>query len=339
VENAQALVKTGLAARGYQTVTIDDCWMARDRDARGNLQPDPGRFPRGMQAVADAVHALGLKFGIYEDAGYMTCGKFAGSGRPDGGGKDHFLADARLFAAWGVDYLKLDGCNLFVQKGESKRHAYDVAYRAQRDALRQVHRPIVFSESAPAYFQGEPEWYDVLSSVRGYGQLWREGDDIGNYDAHDPNRPRFDSVLWNYSYNLPLGRFQKPNNWNDADFIIGGDAGMSAVESRSQLALWSMMASPLILSSDVATLSSESVKILGNSDVIAVDQDPLGRPANLLRRDAAMDVLIKPLQSGAYALAVFNHGDTPITADLRPSDEGRCASGLISVSCHMYIVL
>lgn len=197
VENAQALVKTGLAARGYQTVTIDDCWMARDRDARGNLQPDPGRFPQGMQAVADAVHALGLKFGIYEDAGYMTCGKFAGSGRPDGGGKDHFLADARLFASWGVDYLKLDGCNLFVQKGESKRHAYDVAYRAQRDALRQVHRPIVFSESAPAYFQGEPEWYDVLSSVRGYGQLWREGDDIGNYDAHDPNRPRFDSVLWN----------------------------------------------------------------------------------------------------------------------------------------------
>jgi alpha-galactosidase len=323
VENAQALVKTGLAARGYDTVTIDDCWMTKDRDAQGNLQADPQRFPQGMRPVADAVHALGLKFGIYEDAGYTTCGKFAGSGMPHGGGKDHFLADARLFASWGVDYLKLDGCNLFVPKGQSENQAYEVAYRAQRDALRQVDRPIVFSESAPAYFQGKPQWYDVLTWVRGYGQLWREGDDIGNYDAKDPNHPRFDSVLWNYSYHLPIGRFQTPNNWNDADFIIGGDAGMSAAETRSQLALWSMMASPLILSSDVARLSPESLKILGNKDVIAVDQDTLGRQATLLRRGAGMDVLIKPLSSSAaYAVAVFNHGDTPAAVDLRPADLG-----------------
>jgi alpha-galactosidase len=322
LENAQALVKTGLAARGYDTVTVDDCWMRRDRDAQGNLQANPQRFPRGMRAVADAVHALGLKFGIYEDAGSLTCGRFAGSGTPKGGGKDHFLADAKLFASWGVDYLKLDGCNLYVPKGQTMNQAYEVAYKAQRDALRQVDRPIVFSESAPAYFVGDPDWYDVLSWVRSYGQLWREGDDIGNYDTKDPNHPRFDSVLWNYSYHLPIGRFQKPNNWNDADFIIGGDPGLSTAETRSQLGLWSMMASPLILSSDVASLSPQSLSILGNKDVIAVDQDALGRQANLLRRSAALDVLIKPLSSGAYAVAAFNHGGTPATADLHPADLG-----------------
>jgi alpha-galactosidase len=322
VENAQALVKTGLAARGYNTVTIDDCWMSKDRDAQGNLQADPQRFPQGMRPVADAIHALGLKFGIYEDSGSMTCGKFAGSGTPDGGGKDHFLADAKLFASWGVSYLKLDGCNLYVPKGQTMNRAYELAYRAQRDALRQVDRPIVFSESAPAYFVGDPDWYDVLSWVRGYGQLWREGDDIDNYHAQDPNRPRFDSVLWNYSYHLPLGRFQKPGNWNDADFIIGGDSGLSAAETRSQLALWSMMAAPLILSSDVAKLSPESLKILGNKDVIAVDQDPLGKEANLLRRSAELDVLIKPLSSGAFAVAVFNHGNKLVTVQLHPTDLG-----------------
>jgi alpha-galactosidase len=322
VENAQALVKTGLAARGYDTVTIDDCWMAKDRDAQGNLQVDPQRFPQGIRPVADTVHALGLKFGIYEDAGYLTCGKFAGSGTPNGGGKDHFLADARLFASWGVDYLKLDGCNLYVPKGQTMNQAYEVAYKAERDALRRVDRPIVFSESAPAYFVGDPDWYDVLRWVRGYGQLWREGDDIGNYDARDPNRPRFDSVLWNYSYHLPIGRFQKPNNWNDADFIIGGDPGLSVAETRSQVALWSMMASPLILSSDVAKLSPEFVTLLGNKEVIAIDQDRLGKQANLLRRSAGFDVLIKPLSSGAYAVAVFNHGDNQISLDLRPADLG-----------------
>jgi alpha-galactosidase len=329
VENAQALVKTGLAAAGYNTVTIDDCWMRKDRDAQGNLQADPQRFPQGVKPVADAVHALGLNFGIYEDAGSTTCGKFAGSGVPQGGGKDHFLADAKLFASWGVDYLKLDGCNLFIPKGQTMNQAYEVAYKAERDALRQVDRRIVFSESAPAYFVGDPDWYDVLSWVRSYGQLWREGDDIANYSTKDPNHPRFDSVLWNYSYHLPIGRFQKPNNWNDADFIIAGDPGLSTAESRSQLALWSMMSSPLILSSDVASLSPESLSILRNKDVIAVDQDVLGRQANLLRRSAALDVLIKPLSSGAYAVAAFNHSGTPATLELRPADLGFSGAGCI----------
>jgi len=320
--NARALVKAGLAARGYDTVTIDDCWMQKERDDHGNLQADPQRFPEGIKPVADAVHALGLKFGIYEDAGYLTCGKFAGSGEPDGGGKDHFVEDAKLFASWGVDYLKLDGCNLYVPKGESSEAVYRKAYAAQSAALKTVSRPIVFSESAPAYFQGTPEWYDVLSWVRGYGQLWREGDDIANFHAKDPDKPRFDSVLWNYAYNLPLGRFQRPGNWNDADFIIGGDAGMSLAETRSQLALWSMMSAPLILSSNVDKLSADALEVLGNKAVIAIDQDALGRMATLVRRSAKMDLLLKPLSGGDYAIAVLNRGTGSLHAEVRPVDLG-----------------
>src|SRR5579883_2239241 len=196
--NARALVRSGLAARGYDVVTIDDCWMLKSRDARGNLQADPRRFPDGMRAVAAAVHALGLKFGIYEDAGYATCGGFAGSGGAQGSGEGHFLADARLFASWGVDYLKLDGCNIRTTQGQSKDAAYEAAYRAESSALKRVGRPVVFSESAPAYFQGTPDWYDVLGWVRRYGQLWREGTDIEVYDRKQPKRSRFGSVMWNY---------------------------------------------------------------------------------------------------------------------------------------------
>ena len=331
LNNAKELIKSGLAAHGYNTVTIDDCWMQRDRDAKGNLQVDPQRFPQGMKAVAQAIHGMGLKFGIYEDAGYETCGKFAGSGVPDGGGNDRFLQDARLFASWGVDYLKLDGCNVYVPSGGTQAEAYRNAYAAEHKALKAVGRPIVFSESAPAYFQGTPDWYDVLSWVRDYGQLWREGTDVATFDPSNPDKPRFHSVLWNYSYNLPLGRFQKPGNWNDADFIIGGDAGTTAPETRSQLALWSMMSAPLILSSDLEKLSPEAISILSNKAVLAVDQDPLGRLATLVRRNPTMDILFKKLSGGSYAVAVLNRGASAMQVDLHPSDLG--FSG--STGCHL----
>lgn len=324
--NAHALVDRGLAAAGYNTVTIDDCWMQKDRDASGNLQADPQRFPQGIESVVQSVHSLGLKFGIYEDAGYSTCAGFAGSGQPKGGGHAHFLQDARLFASWGVDYLKLDGCNVFVPHGASQAAAYRQAYAQQSVALRALSRPIVFSESAPAYFHGSPAWYDVLTWVRGYGQLWREGSDIATFDANDPAHPRFNSVLWNYAYNLPLGRFQKPGNWNDPDFIIGGDPGMSLAESRSQLALWSMMSAPLILSSDLRRLSPQAIRILSNKAVIRVDQDPLGRMANLVRRSPAVDVLLKELSNGDYAVAVLNLGDASVPVKLRPVDLGFLAN-------------
>jgi alpha-galactosidase len=319
LENAQALVATGLAARGYDTVIVDDCWMQKERDDQGNLQPDPGRFPQGIAPVAQAIHHLHLRFGVYESAGYLTCDGFAGSGAAPGGA-DHFLQDARLFATWGVDYLKLDGCNVYVPEGVSGIEAYRQAYATESAALKTAGRPVVFSESAPAYFEDMPEWYDVLSWVGLYGQLWREGTDIANYSAEAPESPRFDAVLWNYAYNL--GRFQKPGNWNDPDFIIGGDGGMTLAETRSQLALWAMMSAPLILSLNVAELSPQAIAILGNEEVIDVDQDAWGRMATLVRRSPTTDILFKPLAGGDYALAVLNHGPATIEVDLSPADLG-----------------
>jgi alpha-galactosidase len=326
--NANALVKTGLAARGYDTVTIDDCWMQKDRDSHGDLQVDVQRFPQGIKHVSEAIHALGLKFGIYEDAGYETCDGLAGSGEPNGGGKDYFVQDARLFASWGVDYLKLDGCRVYVPAGETRASTYRKAYAAQSAALKTTGRPIVFSESAPAYFIGTPDWYEVLTWVRDYGQLWREGSDIANFNPKQPDAPRFNSVLWNYAYNLPLGRFQKPRNWNDPDFIIGGDSGMSLAETRSQLTLWSMMSAPLILSSDVDKLAPEAVTIIGNKAIIAIDQDALGHMATLVRRSPVMDVLLKPLSNGDYAIAVLNRDTASIRVELHPVDFGFAASAV-----------
>jgi alpha-galactosidase len=269
---------------------------------------------------------MGLKFGIYEDAGSTTCGGYAGSGWPKGGGpddgSDHFAQDARLFASWGVDYLKLDGCNVYVRDPRDNLEAYRKAYESEQAALKSVGRPIVFSESAPAYFEFSPQWYDVLTWVRGYGQLWREGDDMANYDAKAPDTPRFNSVLSNYAYNLPLGRFQKPGNWNDADFIIGGDSGLTLAETRSQMALWAMMSAPLILSSDVGKLSPDAIAILGNARVIAIDQDPLGKDATLVRRTPDLDLLIKPLKGGDYAVAILNRGGSITALHIHPAELG-----------------
>lgn len=325
--NARALVQTGLAKRGYNMVSIDECWMQKTRDNHGNLQANPKRFPHGIKPVADAIHAMGLKLGIYEDAGSETCAGYAGSGQPRGGGKAYFLRDTKLFASWGVDYLMLDGCNLYVPPGETRVEAYRNAYRAESEAIRKVGRPMILSESAPAYFMGGPEWYDVLTWVRHYGQLWREGSDVANYDASNPDRPRFQSVVWNYSYNLPLGRFQKPGNWDDADYIIGGDSGMTLAETRSQMALWSMMSAPLKLSVDLEKLSPQAIAVLGNKAVIAVDQDPLGRMANLLRRTPETDVLFKTLSGENDAVAVFNHSSASRNVQLSPGELGFRSDG------------
>ncbi|MDH6141667.1 alpha-galactosidase [Kitasatospora sp. GP30] len=320
--NADALVSSGLAAKGYTTVTVDDCWMASSRDAGGHLVADPVKFPHGMAWLGSYLHSRGLKFGIYEDAGSSTCGGYPGSGRPSGGGADHFAEDAADFAAWGVDYLKLDGCNVYTATGQTQEQAYRQAYDAEATALAGSGRAITFSESAPAYFQsgewGNPSWFSVLGWVGGDGQLWREGWDIATYDASSPNASRWNSVLSNYGYNRWIGRYAKPGNWNDPDFLIAGDPGLSNDEARSQVALWSMMAAPMILSSDVANLSPAGLAALGNTDLIALDQDSLGKQAGVVATNGSTDVLAKPLANGDRAVSVLNRtsGALPVSVAL-----------------------
>lgn len=310
--NADALVSTGLSSKGYNTVTVDDCWMAKSRDSNGNLVASPTTFPSGMAALGTYLHNKGLKFGIYEDAGTQTCGGYPGSW-------NHLTQDANLFASWGVDYLKLDGCNVPSVSGQTTEQTYRSVYSGMADALKATGRSIVYSESAPAYFQGNSNWYSVLDWVGQYGQLWREGTDIATYNG---NASRWGSVLGNYGYNVPIGRYAKPGNWNDPDFLIAGDGGMTDEESRSQVALWAMMAAPMILSSNVAALSATSIATVGNSDVIAVDQDSLGKQGTLASSNGTTDVLYKPLANGDRAVAILNRSGSSITGSTTPAAIG-----------------
>ncbi|MDF3290490.1 glycoside hydrolase family 27 protein [Streptomyces silvisoli] len=303
LDQGRALVRSGLAAKGYNTVTTDDCWMTKDRDASGNLVSDPQKFPDGMAYVGRQLHAMGLKFGIYEDAGTQTCGGYAGSWQ-------HYDADARLFAKWGVDYLKLDGCNVPSVPGQSDEETYRQAYAGMSRALRDSGRRIVFSESAPAYFQGTSDWYTVLGWVARYGNLWREGTDIAL--GQESGAAKWRSLLGNYDYNAPLEKYAGPGHWNDPDFLLVGDRGLTADESQTQMTLWAEMAAPLISSTDLTRLSAQALAILGNRDIIAVDQDRLGVQATRVVHTDTHDVLTRPLANGDRAVVFLNRGDTPL---------------------------
>ncbi|MEV0410577.1 ricin-type beta-trefoil lectin domain protein [Streptomyces sp. NPDC050448] len=326
VANAGALVSTGLAAKGYDTVTVDDCWMAKGRDADGNLVVDTQKFPHGMAWLGEHLHAKGLKFGIYEDAGSLTCERYPGSGSPDGGGPDHYAQDARQFASWKVDYVKMDGCNLWVPPGATKERAYRDAYGAVAEALRTSGRDMVLSASAPAYFQqgewGGSDWHKVLGWVGETGQLWREGKDIKVYNATAPQTSRWSSVLGNYGYNRWLGRYAGPGNWNDPDFLIAGAPGLTEAESRSQVGLWAMMAAPFILSSEVSKLTPAGLAALGNTGLIALDQDPMGRQGAVLSANATFEVLARPLANGDRAVAVLNRSGSARDISVPLSDIG-----------------
>ncbi len=295
VDQAKALVSTGLAAAGYDTVTTDDCWMAQTRAADGSLQADPDKFPHGMAWLGEQIHALGLKFGIYEDEGTHTCGGYPGSW-------GHEVQDANTFADWKVDYVKLDGCNVPDVPSESTVDTYKKAYDTFSAALVATGRDIVFSNSTPAYFQGGPDWYQSIENSTHNSNLWREGTDV--VLAQGSNK--WASILNNYSYNVPLGRYAGPGHWNDPDFLIAGDDGLSNDEIQSQMSLWAEMAAPLISSTDLTHLSPAALAVLSNRDVIAVDQDKAGVQGSIVAQTADYDVLAKPLSNGDVSVVLFN---------------------------------
>jgi alpha-galactosidase len=191
--------------------------------------------------------------------------------------------------------------------GRSDEETYRLLYKKTSDALLASGRKITFSESAPAYFQGTADWYSVLDWTPAYGNLWREGTDI----ALGQNDGKWDSILHNYAYNVPLGAYAGPGHWNDPDFLLAGDAGLTADEQRSQVLLWAEMAAPLISSTDLTHLSDSALAILGDKDVIAVDQDRAGVQGHQVYSDAAYDVLVKPLKDGDTAVVLLNKTTTP----------------------------
>jgi alpha-galactosidase len=289
-DTAHAMASSGMRDAGYQFVVVDDCWHG-PRDTNGFITADPERFPSGMKALADYVHSLGLKFGIYSDAGRLTCG-----GRP--GSQGHEYQDALTYAHWGVDYLKYDWCNT------GDRNAQE-AYAVMADALRQSGRPIMFSMC---------EWGTAKPWLwaRNTGNLWRTTGDIWDSfatkdKAHDWAHP----VLEIVDANEPLWPFAGPGHWNDPDMLEVGNGGMTPAEYRSHFSLWAIMAAPLIAGNDVAHMDETTRSILLNREVIAVDQDPLGVQGRRVWKDGESEVWVKSLAGGAKAILLFNRGNQP----------------------------
>lgn len=292
-DTADAMASNGMKEAGYQFVVIDDCWHGA-RDANGFITEDKTRFPGGLKALGDYIHAKGLKFGIYSDAGAKTCG-----GRP--GSQGHEYQDALQYARWGVDYLKYDWCSTGTRNAEE-------AYALMSDALRASGRPIVFSMC---------EWGNAkpwLWASR-IGNLWRTtGDITDKWEGKHGYSWGIASII---DMNEPLWPYAAPGHWNDPDMLEVGNGGLSDAEYRSHFGLWAMMAAPLIAGNDVANMTPATRAILLNHDVIAVDQDPAGIQGHRVWKQGQLEVWSKPLAGGGRAVALWNRGTAPaeITAD------------------------
>ncbi|WP_199821050.1 NPCBM/NEW2 domain-containing protein [Streptomyces fulvoviolaceus] len=280
---ADIFVEKGLKDAGYQYVNLDDCWALPERDANGKLVPDPVRFPNGIKDVADYVHSKGLKLGIYTSAGTKTCNS---AGFP--GALGHEYSDAQQFADWGVDYLKYDNCN---NQGVDAK----LRYTTMRDALKATGRPIVYSICE--WGQNNPwEW------AADVGHLWRTTGDISD---------TWGSMLSILKENLPLAPYAGPGHWNDPDMLEVGNGGMTDTEYRSHFSMWSIMSAPLLIGSDLRTASDATFEILGNKEVIAVDQDPLGKQGTVLSSEGGRWVVAKEMRDGSRAVALFNETGSP----------------------------
>jgi alpha-galactosidase len=294
-QTADAIVSSGMKAAGYRYVNLDDCWMARARDASGALVADPAKFPHGIRALADYVHARGLKFGIYADAGGATCEGFPGS-------RGHFDQDAATFAAWGVDYLKLDSCNTTpAERGPA-------GYAAMRDALGRSRRPVIFSVAQTG--QNRPwRWAPRIA------HLWRTTHDFPWY--HGRARAWI-SLMRVVDINGRLGRYAHPGAWNDPDILQVGNWPLSPREGRSVFSLWAIMAAPLIAGNDVRRMSAFTRQTLTNREVIAVDQDRAGIQGVRRWVGGGREVWVRRLANGDRALLLFNRRATSarFTVDL-----------------------
>jgi alpha-galactosidase len=301
-QTADALVTSGMRDAGYVYLVIDDTWSRKERDAAGNLVPDPVKFPGGLKALGDYLHAKGLKFGIYSCAGDQTCGGYPGSW-------GHEFQDALSFASWGVDYLKYDWCN------RGTADARD-AYKRMRDALHAAGRPVVFSLCE--WGQNKPwEWAGDI------GHLWRTTGDI--YDSYDGRLAW--SMGWkrilDLQYDLVsssgpdgIGKYAGPGHWNDPDMLEVGNGGLTLVESRAHFSLWCMIAAPLMAGNDVRTMAPAVRAILTDKEVLALDQDPLGKQGfrALAEESHQIEIWAKELSNKEWAVCVLNTGRT--AADL-----------------------
>lgn len=285
---AYMLATSGLRDLGYVYVNIDDCWaMQEGRGPARQLIPDPIRFPSGISGLAEYIHGLGLKLGLYSDAGTNTC-----QGQPGSLGYEDI--DANTFAAWGVDYLKYDNCN-------NQSIAAPTRYVAMRNALLRVPRPIFYSICTWGT-EFVTSWGPVV------GNSWRTGLDI---------KDEWSSIKENLKSNTEHPEVAGPGRWNDPDMLIVGKGGMTDMEYRTHFTMWALVKAPLIISCDLTSMSSSIYTILSNPEIIAINQDPKGQQGTCKCYCTWYDTVLRPqiwsaqLGNGDTAVIAFNIEDGP----------------------------
>lgn len=286
-ETADLMVATGMKAAGYSYIVLDDGWMAMERDPQtGNLQPDPKKFPEGLKPVIDYVHSKGLKFGLYNCAGTLTCAGYPGT-------RGFEYQDARYYASLKIDFLKYDWCNT---EGINAKEAY----LTMSKAIKAAGRPILFSLC---------EWGDnqPWNWAAPMGHMWRTTGDI--YPCFDCEFSHGTWSSWGVMKIVDMRKnirqFSGPDHWNDPDMMEVGN-GMTVAEDRTHFSLWAMMCAPLIAGNDLRKMSPATLEILSNKAVIAINQDPRGIPSFVYQQKDSIEVWIKPLQGEDWAICFLN---------------------------------
>jgi alpha-galactosidase len=301
---ADALVSTGMRDLGYRYVLIQEC-IAPGRNTSGELMVDPARFPDGMKALVDYIHARGLKAGIYTDVGPYTCypnPRYQGS-------YGHEDQDARTFASWGIDLVEMDYCNRVA--GHTGREVYE----RMAAAIQKTHRPMLFYICS---WGNEDPW----TWAQGKAQLWRTTGDISPKKDH----VEWASVVENFQLNARHAAFSAPNSWNDPDMLEVGNPGLNRIEEQSHFSMWAVSSAPLWAGNDLTRMDAATRDIYTNSEVIAVDQDTLGAgPAKVREDRKGLQVWIKPLGSigsGVSAVLLLNLTSIPSEVSVQWSDLG-----------------
>ena len=290
---ADVMVTSGMRDAGYVYVNIDDTWEGV-RDANGNLGTNK-KFP-DMKALADYVHSKGLKFGIYSSPGPRTCAEYPGS-------YGHEEQDAKTFAAWGIDYLKYDWCGarMIYTNGDVQP-----IYQKMGEALVKSGRPIVYSLCE--YGNGKVETWGAKVG----GNLWRTTGDISD---------TWHSMIANIEKQVPTAPYAGPGHWNDPDMLEIGNGHMTDDEYRTHMSLWALTAAPLLAGNDIRSMTPAIKAIILNREVIAVDQDRMGKQASPVK-SGELETWVKPLADGSVAVGVVNLGDAEATATVKLRDLG-----------------
>lgn len=322
LKQADFLVSSGLAAAGYDTVNLDDGWLASARASDGSLTWNTAKFPDGIPWLASQIHALGLKFGIYEAIGTRTCQNLPGSGGTTAAA-NHYAQDAQTFANWGVDFVKIDECGGL--PSGTTLSSLTAAFQQYGADLRAANPNVVYSEELPIYVLGQSTFVQAVQSSAGFANMWRVAADESTANTAT------DTILGHLAADLHLHGFAGPGHWNDLDMLVPGTVaahpfGWSLADEESQLSVWAEEASPLLISTDLTTLTPDELNALKNPDIIAIDQSGSQPSTAITSPDGRIEAVFKPTDGGTAVLFANLDTTASSTEDFTLSQLGISAS-------------